>query len=318
MDNELESIQNVLTVTINYILDAIKRACLISVQNETDFVDRHKLNENDLPLVIQSKVNMLNNLNKKVSEAIADAETARRSARTAYRKSAGFFHRRATIEALQLAGLDLARAVVAEAEAQKISFEFQTKIAVISKYLFWLGVSNITSNRIVVRELELKLKDASDEELTELSRQELTNVVRQLKEQEDFLVKQANLFKITEDHDKKLKAQLLKTEQHEKILRLHTEINREHYEELHIREKKDKEQDSYLEGLQKTYHEMEKHIEEQSQVIEAMKIKFGQLNDKVENLHPLLTSKMGRFITLVSFIISVVALAGAVIFIFIK
>jgi hypothetical protein len=304
------------------------------------------LNEDDLPAVIQGQVTMLNDLDKSVRKALDAAETAKSSARIAKGKSAGLFHKKAAIEELQSAGVDLAEAVVSEAEAQKISFEFQTKLTEITKYLFNLGVSNIARNRSVVRELELKLKGASEDELTELARQEITNVVRQLKAQEDILVKQARLFEIAKDHDNELKAQSLKSEkhdeqlrvnletnkqheeqlkahekigkEHDEILRLQAEKDRRHDEELYIRAKKDEEHDSYLESLQKTYHEMEKHIKEQSQVIEVMRIKLGQLNDKVENLHPLLTSKVGRFFPLVSFILSVVSLAGAVILIFIK
>ncbi|MDR1895822.1 MAG: hypothetical protein LBR10_03425 [Prevotellaceae bacterium] len=342
--------------------------------NEIIEVGVSTFNENELPTVIQGQVTMLNDLDKSVRKALEAAETAKSSARTARGKSAGLFHKKVAIEELQSAGVDLAEAVVSEAEAQKISFEFQTKLAEITKYIFGLGVSNIASNRSVVRELELKLKGASEEELTELARQEITNVIRQLKAQEDILVKQANLFKIAEDHDKELKAQSqrqedilvkqasllkisedhdkelkaqsqryeqhdeqlkihLETEKlheeqlktHEKIgkehdekLRLHAEKDRQHDEELHVRAKKDEEHDSYLENLQKTYHEMEKYIEEQSQVIEVMKIKLGQLNDKVENIHPLLTNKAGRFFPIVSFILSFVALIGTVVFIFIK
>ena len=82
----------------------------------------------------------------------------------------------------------MAQAIVMGAKAQKVAFEFQTKLAEITKFLFNLGISNIVYNRMVVRELELRLSGASKEKISELARKELTTVVKQLKDQEDMYV----------------------------------------------------------------------------------------------------------------------------------
>lgn len=191
-------------------------------------------NEKDLPVMIQGQISKLKELDKSVKKAMKAADVAKDSANSARSKSAGFGKKKVAIEELQSAGIDLAEAVQSGAEAQKISFEFQTKLAEISKYLFGLGVSNIASNRFVVRELEMKLKGASKEELSELARQELISVVKQLKEQEDILRKQENFSKIIKTHDERLKVQFQKSQQIDEQLQVHAEIDKWHSEQLKI------------------------------------------------------------------------------------
>ncbi|MDX6047613.1 MULTISPECIES: hypothetical protein [Bacillus] len=191
-------------------------------------------NEKDLPVMIQGQISKLKELDKSVKKAMKAANVAKDSANSARSKSAGFGKKKVAIEELQSAGIDLAEAVQSGAEAQKISFEFQTKLAEISKYLFGLGVSNIASNRFVVRELEMKLKGASKEELSELARQELISVVKQLKEQEDILRKQENFSKIIKIHDERLKVQFQKSQQIDEQLQAHAEIDKRHSEQLKI------------------------------------------------------------------------------------
>ncbi len=81
------------------------------------------------------------------------------------------------------------------AEAQKLSFEYQEKLGEVTKYLFFLGESNIVANRTVVREIEMRLKGASEAEISSLAKQELINVVKQLKDQEDMAKNKKTLCK---------------------------------------------------------------------------------------------------------------------------
>ncbi len=164
--------------------------------------------ETTLPELIQGQIGQLNELHVSVQKALTSAEQAEKRAKTASERSAGraFFQdkKREAIEELQTAGIDLASAVQSSAQAQKISFEFQTRLADISKYLFKLGVSNIASNRMVVRELEKRLSGASAEDLSDLARQEVLAVIQQLKEQEDILRKQAQMMRVLKEHDGKV------------------------------------------------------------------------------------------------------------------
>jgi len=185
--------------------------------HETDNLSANVLNaydalpffdERTLPELIQGQIGKLNELNFSVKKALEAAEQAEKRAKAASERSAGraLFQdkKREAIEELQTAGIDLASAVQSSAQAQKISFEFQTRLADISKYLFKLGVSNIASNRMVVRELEKRLSGASAEELSELARQEVLTVIQQLKEQEDILRKQAQMMRVLKEHDGKV------------------------------------------------------------------------------------------------------------------
>ena len=173
-------------------------------------------NEKTLPELIHGQIGQLNELNASVKKALASAEQAEKKAKAASERSAGraLFQdkKREAIEELQTAGIELASAVQSSAQAQKISFEFQTRLADISKYLFKLGVSNIASNRTVVRELEKRLSGASAEELSDLARQEVLSVIQQLKEQEDILRKQTQMKRLLNEQDGKLAYLLSQTD----------------------------------------------------------------------------------------------------------
>ena len=67
--------------------------------------------------------------------------------------------------------------------ATKALFNNQILLAKASKQLYALGVMGIASNRIVVREIRLRLKNASREELDDLARKELESVVNELEKQ---------------------------------------------------------------------------------------------------------------------------------------
>lgn len=167
------------------------------------------IDEKMLPDLIQGQVDKLNELDASVKKAIEAAELAELNAKKAKELSEGkgffTFKSREAIEELQSAGIELAGAVQSGAKAQKISFEFQTRLADITKYLFGLGVSNIAVNRIVLRQLEMCLGGASGTVLSDLAQQEITSVVRQLKEQEDLLKKQQRMNEVLKEHDLKLK-----------------------------------------------------------------------------------------------------------------
>ena len=146
-----------------------------------------ELKTSQVPSIIQEQFNGLKALKDNVTKASQKAEAAKKSAQAAKEMSAGLFQKKQAIESLQEATADLADAQICSAEAQEVSFTYQQKLAEMTKLLFALGVSNIAMNRSIVRELELKLKGASEEELDELARREIISVVTQLKAQEDIM-----------------------------------------------------------------------------------------------------------------------------------
>ncbi len=224
----------------------MERTDLISVE----------VNASQVPTIIQEQFKGLSDLRENVSRATEKAENAMERAVVARGKSAGLFHKKEAIESLQEATVDLADAQISAAQAQEVSFEYQQKLAEITKYLFALGVSNIAMNRCVVRELELKLKGASEDELDELARQEICAVVKQLKAQEDIMKKQ-------EDMGHKVKA-------HEMTLR--------------NQEKKDKEQDKLIAGNHQRTIEHEKILAEQAEKARNQDKEIARQAEKDEEL----------------------------------
>lgn len=196
---------------------------IISVQN---------INESQVPTLIQDQFGQLKVLKQNVELATKKAESAQESAKTAKSKSAGMFHKKEAIEALQDAAIDLADAQISQAEAQELSFEYQQKLGEITKYLFGLGVTNIAVNRSVVRELEMRLRGASEEELDELARQEIIGVVKQLKAQEDIMKKQSELTDRVKQHESKLVWQEEKQIELERIFKEKAEHEKKQDEEL--------------------------------------------------------------------------------------
>lgn len=96
------------------------------------------------------------------------------------------------MEAMQNSQMSLSEATLKNTEALEKTFEYQQALTNITKFLFGLGVSNIAVNRTIVRELELRLEHASEEEIDDMARQELLNVVHDLKAQEDITKKQTD------------------------------------------------------------------------------------------------------------------------------
>ncbi len=291
-------------------------------------------NDKNLPVLIHEQVRRLKNLDQSVNKAIKAAVDAKDSAVSAKNKSAGFGKKKAAIEELQSAGIDLAEAVQSGAEAQKISFKFQTELAEISKGLFGLGISNIASNRFVVRELEMRLKGASEEELSELARQELIMVIKQLKEQEDILRKQENISKIIKNHDERLKFQIQESQQvyeqlqiqaeinklqdirlkiHEEDLQYQAEIINRQEEQLKIQSETIKKQDEQLVDLLEKNKHLTAQIKSNFKTIKAQKMTIDMLKDEMANLEILLNSKGNNILLKITLFIATIALVVAVI-----
>lgn len=144
----------------------------------------------DLPLVIGKSVDTVEETEQKIRKALSAAKNAKEAANAAKGKSAGWSwdgsKKKEAIEALQKSSTNICEAQDAMTEAMTQFFEGQKKLSEAIKYLFGLGVVNMAANRTVVRELEKKLRDASKDELSDLARQEMLNVIQQLKAQEDL------------------------------------------------------------------------------------------------------------------------------------
>lgn len=149
-----------------------------------------ELKADDLPFVISQSFSEIEQSETKIKGSIIAAERAKDAAKAAKEKSAGWSFtgskKKEAIEALQDASCEISKAQESLTDAMKQFFQGQKKMAESIKKLYGLGLINMAANRTVVRELELKLKNASVEELSESARQEILNLIQQLKAQEDL------------------------------------------------------------------------------------------------------------------------------------
>ena len=236
------------------------------------------VNQSELPKIITNQWSSIERLDRKVKQSMQKANDAKDLADRAWNQSAGFGHKKEAIESLQTASVALAESQVQTVEAQKLSFEYQKQLSEITKYLFALGVSNIAANRTVVRELQLRLKDASESEISELAKREIFSVISQLKAQEDIMEKQEKMSKLLHEHDNNFDVQTQKTIQqgvlinnaekqinkHEKLIAEGIEKDKEQDKIISEQADKDLEHDKLIaEGIKKD-KEQDKIISEQA------------------------------------------------------
>ena len=228
-----------------------------------------ELNIDQVPDFIHDRFEKVEELKKNVDKASKKAKLAKESAEVAKEHSAGLFQKKGAIEALQTVTHDLAEAQISAAQAQELSFEYHQKVAELTTFLFKLGVSSIAANRSVVRTLELKLMGASQEKLDEYARQEIAEVVRQLKEEEDLMRKHNMLSeKVRINRDKTIEHDRLFIEknkidnlQDEEISR-QAERGKELEKRIDDRVEKDKSQDEEISRQVVKGKELEKRIDD--------------------------------------------------------
>lgn len=161
-------------------------------------IDTPEYTEESLSDLITTRIDALNDLEKHIIEAEEAAETAVKEANNVKNgiKSGLIWKsldKDKAIKKLQNAAIITAKALEESSDAHKKSFEYQKRLTNISYSLFRLGISNIATNRSLIREIELRLKGASEKEISNLARNELVRVITQLKEQEDLQKKLARL-----------------------------------------------------------------------------------------------------------------------------
>lgn len=247
----------------------------LKMANAVKLLDVTTVSESQLPSIITTQFNNLSELENNVQKAVNLAVQAKQKAQNA-QVSAGWFKKKEAIELLQDATQGLAEAQISATDAQKLSFEYLTKLTKITKFLFGLGISNIAMNRSVVRELELRLKGASEEEMSDLAKQELTNVILQLKAQEDMMKKQEFLTGKIQEHAGQIKEfdrqlddmEETDDEQDEKLAE-HVKKLSEHRETLEIQKQKDKEFERLFAEQDIEDEEQDKQIAENAQKLNA-------------------------------------------------
>lgn len=151
-------------------------------------IDDIQIADEDLPDVISEQFDHIVEIDKQI--AIAEAKCAKAKELAESQVAAKGVHKSEAITTTQNAVRSIVDAQTSLAEAQKMLFENQQKMAAGMRYLLVLGASSIAMNKIVIAELEKKLKQASAEELSQAARQELIGVIKLLREQESAFSKQ--------------------------------------------------------------------------------------------------------------------------------
>jgi len=147
-----------------------------------------------IPSMIEQGFIQLTKIKDELDEAQKEADIAYDAARAAYCKDVGFWHRTVpALEALQSAVRSQSNAQIQLSKAQYIMFEQQQILANCSKILFFLCLNNLASARVAVKEIKIRLEGASEEEISEVARQEMGKVLEQLKQQMDMMEKQERL-----------------------------------------------------------------------------------------------------------------------------
>ena len=159
------------------------------------------IDEKQVPELIQGQFMIMGDLKKERESASNRAFDAKEAVINEVSPRSLFT--KAAIESLQSATLDLANAQESAMRAQKLQFDYQQKLADVSKFLFRLGLTNIAMNRVVVEELEYKLRNAAEEELDDLARAEIENLLKQLKMQQDLDQKLSELAKLVKEQAEK-------------------------------------------------------------------------------------------------------------------
>lgn len=216
------------------------------------------VDENELPSIISGQLDLMADLELKMSDALEKAKNVKDSAASAKAKSAGAFKRKEAIEALQSATVDLAEAQSSSMDAQQVFFEYQRQMTEITKYLFGLGCTNISVNRAIIQGLRDGVEGKDSEKFGELAKQHMLTLIKQLKAQEDIQNKTTNLTVHLQEHeqrldvqeeklDKQISEQSKKDSQQDKLIEKNRQIGLAQTEEIKKRKQKDQQQDAAIE-----------------------------------------------------------------------
>lgn len=298
----------------------------VKIKNGDDIIT---VNVEKLPEIITTQIDTISVLEKKIKACDDSANNAMNyvSEKMHRYEDKGkwiFKHRsgntKDVVEDTQTAIDNLAKAQHVTVDALRQSFEFQRKLAEVSKYLFELGCANITVNRITVKAIEAKLKGASKKDISELARQEMLVVVKQLKEQEDILKKQ-------EDLNAKVKSNFERLNEKDRIDAVQTQRLEELSALLDNKGSIDQKQEEAISSLKSELKEkslldndQSKRIENNEKSIQIIHdfIKQKDILDKKQSAEIKQIKKGSNLLSIIAIIISSVSLVCNIVLYFLK
>ena len=289
----------------------------VSVQQELGQLARSlNFNPKKLPSIIEERVCQI----EKYSVAKIEAERAADKASEAAKKAkecqvTWISGKKVAIENLQSAVMEQSSAINSLVLAQKNAFNSINKLAEVENFLLAIGVMNTGLNRMVIRELELRLKNASKERLSELARLEIESIIKQLHAQEDANRRIEVHASALKEHDRLLNS----TTEELKVVR--SELSRS------IVKAQKAVEDKAAKDLESAKTQLSDSIENTRKVVEDMAVKsiaeakastLSETNDNIElfkkNLEDeriLTAAKLKKRLT-ISYIVGSVGVAGSI------
>lgn len=298
----------------------------VTIKNGDDVIT---VNVDKLPEIITTQIDSISELEKKIKACDDSANNAmnyvsKKMHRYEDKGKWIFKHRSGNtkdiIEDTQKAIDNLAEAQHVTVDALRQSFEFQKKLADVSKNLYELGCANITLNRIAVRTIEAKLNGASKKDISELARQEMLAVVKQLKEQED-------IFKKQEDLNAKVKSNFERLNEKDYIDAAQSQRLEELSAILDNKGSIDQKQEEAISGLKSELKEkslldndQSKRIENNEKSIQIIHdfIKQKDILDKKQSAEIMQIKKGSNLVSIIAIIISSVSLVCNIVIHFLK
>ena len=238
-----------------------------STESADSLLQESAVSDLGLMFKVDDKIDSICVIDREYKETQALAEQAKDRAQTALtaadeasKKSAGFGKKKKAIEALQAAQKEQSLATETNTQAITKLAELQERIIEATKALFALGISNVAANRSVYRQLELRMKGASEQELSDFARNEVMAVMQQLNEQQDMMARHNKLSEKVHEQNDLLKNQASAIE----ALELQSKNQKAEIEKLKLQNEKQKEQvqayiKAQLDKLQKEDAESEDH-----------------------------------------------------------
>ena len=215
-----------------------------------------EISEEEMPGIISQQFDKIIEIDKQI--AIAEEKCATAKALAEKQVAVKGVHKSEAISSTQNAVRSIVDAQVSLAEAQKMLFENQQQLAAGMRYLLILGASSIAMNRIVIAELENKLKKATSEQLSEAARQELIGVIKLLKEQESAFSKQDRMSEEIKAHGVEIigikevdKKQDEKDKEHDNLIAQNASVNKDQDTEIKRQKKIDEQHDLLLKRVKR-------------------------------------------------------------------
>lgn len=200
------------------------------------------ISEEELPGAIAEQFRAIVEIDKKIRLAERNCAAAKNMADSMILHKG--LNGKEAIGSTQDAVRSLADAQATLAEAQQLLFEHQQRMAEGMRYLLMLGASSIATTRTVIIELEAKMQQASEEELSDRARDELLDVIRMLRDQESAFSRQERIAG-------KVKEQGADIEEIRRVDKAQDETDKRHDAKDKEHDEKDREHDEMLAKIKK-------------------------------------------------------------------